>query len=91
MLTQFELKNGLKVAAFKVPYTKSINLNLVVRGGANFDGKGKMGTAHLLEHMLLQGTSKFSSPAELTEFVEANAGYINALTYFETVEFVLML
>ncbi|MCC7432944.1 insulinase family protein [Candidatus Peregrinibacteria bacterium] len=91
MLFQFELKNGLKVAAFKVPYTKSINLNLVVKGGANFDAKGKMGTAHLLEHMLLQGTARFSSPAELTEFVESKAGYINALTYFETVEFVLRL
>jgi predicted Zn-dependent peptidase len=91
MLSEFTLKNGLKVAAFSVPYTKSVNLNLVVKGGANHDALGKMGTAHLLEHMLLQGTARFANAAELTEYVESKAGYINALTYFETVEFVLRL
>ena len=50
-----------------------------------------MGTAHLLEHMLLQGIPSLPSTEELTQFVESRAGYINAYTYFETVEFELRL
>ncbi len=91
MLTQFSLDNGLQVAAYNMPNIHSISLSLMVKGGASFDKKGKMGTAHLLEHMLLQGSPSFADAQVISEFVESRAGYINAFTYFDTVELVMRL
>lgn len=89
MLINFELENGLKVAGYQLPTTKSVSLQLIVKGGASCDLKGKSGTAHLMEHMLLQGIPSLPNAEVLTEYIESRAGYVNAYTSFDTVEFVL--
>jgi predicted Zn-dependent peptidase len=89
MLINFELENGLKVAGYQIPTVKSVSLQLIVKGGASCDLKGKSGTAHLMEHMLLQGIPSLPNAEILTEYIESRAGYVNAYTSFDTVEFVL--
>ncbi|MGL5830859.1 MAG: M16 family metallopeptidase, partial [Candidatus Altimarinota bacterium] len=89
MLIHFELENGLKVAGYQIPTVKSVSLQLIVKGGASCDLEGKSGTAHLMEHMLLQGIPSLPNAEILTEYIESRAGYVNAYTSFDTVELIL--
>ena len=38
------------------------------------------GVAHFLEHMLFQGTSKYPSENEYSQYMQQNGGYNNAFT-----------
>lgn len=80
MLNSFILKNGLKVATFSIPQMRSVFLSLAVKGGSIFDKKESLGTAHFMEHMLVQGIPSLPDVESFSDYIEGLAGSYNAGT-----------
>lgn len=53
---------------------------ITVHVGSISDPADLQGLAHLIEHMLFQGSKKFPSRGELDKFIHSHGGYSNAYT-----------
>ena len=74
-----KLNNGIRVILFyrsKAP----ISAQAFLRSGSSFDAVGKEGMAHLIEHMIMNGSARFPSKSELIEHIEAVGGVAAAGT-----------
>lgn len=89
MLKVFTLKNGLKVAAYSITEMRSIFLSISSKGGSIVDPKDKTGTAHFMEHLLVQGIPSLPTVEAFSDFIEGLAGSYGASTYPQTVRFSL--
>jgi zinc protease len=58
-ITEYKLKNGCRFLLFPDPSSSNITVNMTVLVGSRMEGAGETGMAHLLEHMLFKGSSKF--------------------------------
>lgn len=71
------LKNGLKVIFYKTK-NNTTSIQLVVNAG---DNECKIsGTAHFLEHMILEGSKKYKNFEEINKAINKYGGDINAGT-----------
>jgi len=75
-----ELPNKLRAILIHDPEGDKAAASLDVRVGCSLDPKPLYGTAHFLEHMLFQGTEKYPSENEYSEFMSKNGGMNNAFT-----------
>jgi predicted Zn-dependent peptidase len=76
---QFEtLPNGLQVIIIPRPGTRTVASRFFVRAGSRYDGEHP-GLAHLLEHMLFQGSTDRNAE-DIFATIEARGGEINAHT-----------
>lgn len=91
MLTTFTLKNGIKVASYRMRSLRSIHLKINVKGGSILEKKGKTGCAHFLEHMLIQGIPSLPNAESMAEYIENLAGNYNASTGEFTINFMITL
>ncbi len=89
MLQTFTLKNGLKVATYSIPQMRSVYLSQAVKAGSIFDTDKTSGTAHFMEHILVEGTPSFPNVEALSNFIESLAGNYNAYTYTQFIKFSL--
>ncbi|SOD81700.1 M16 family metallopeptidase [Spirosoma fluviale] len=87
-ITEYNLKNGLKVLLFPDPSKPTVTVNVTYLVGSRHEGLGEAGMAHLLEHMVFKGSTKHTDiPKELS----AHGADFNGTTsldrtnYFETV------
>lgn len=87
MLQTLTLKNGIKVATYSVPQMKSVYISAAVKAGSIFDTKKTSGTAHFMEHILVQGTPNFPSVEVLSDYIESLAGNYNAFTDIQIIKF----
>lgn len=87
MLGTFTLKNGLKVASYQIPQMRSVFISLAVKAGSIFDRPETSGTAHLMEHILVQATPSFPDCEALAGFIESMAGNYNAATAIQSISF----
>lgn len=55
-ISEYRLKNGLRVLLFPDPSKPQVTVNMTVLVGSRHEGYGEAGMAHLLEHMLFKGT-----------------------------------
>jgi zinc protease len=55
-ITEYELDNGLRVLLFPDPSRPQITVNITYMVGSRHEAYGETGMAHLLEHLLFQGT-----------------------------------
>ena len=55
-ITEYELDNGLRVLLFPDPSKPQITVNITYMVGSRHEAYGETGMAHLLEHLLFQGT-----------------------------------
>ena len=55
-ITEYRLQNGLRVLLFPDPSQPTITVNMTYLVGSRHEGYGETGMAHLLEHLLFQGT-----------------------------------
>ncbi len=55
-ITEYELENGLQVLLFPDPSKPQITVNITYMVGSRHEAYGETGMAHLLEHLLFQGT-----------------------------------
>jgi predicted Zn-dependent peptidase len=85
MVKTFTLKNGIKVAFYRVPTLKSFYIQALIKGGSIVEDPKESGIAHYMEHMLLQGIPSYPTAEDLSAFVESIAGHYNAYTSRMTV------
>jgi zinc protease len=86
-ITEYRLKNGLKVLLFPDNSSQSITVNITYRVGSKHEGAGEKGMAHLLEHMVFKGTPNHPDiPKELTAHGTRPNGstYYDRTNYYET-------
>ncbi len=61
-VTEYRLPNGLRVLFVADESVSNVTVNLTVLVGSRHEGYGEKGMAHLLEHMLFKGSTKFKDP-----------------------------
>ncbi|GAB4025113.1 M16 family metallopeptidase [Spirosoma koreense] len=86
-ITEYNLKNGLKVLLFPDPSKPTITVNITYLVGSRHEGLGETGMAHLLEHMVFKGSTKHPNiPQELTSHGARPNGttWLDRTNYFET-------
>jgi zinc protease len=67
-ITEYRLDNGLRVLLFPDPSRPQITVNVTYMVGSRHEAYGETGMAHLLEHLLFQGTPNHTEiPQELSE------------------------
>ncbi|MBS1788366.1 MAG: insulinase family protein [Acidobacteria bacterium] len=86
-ITEYRLKNGLRVLMFPDQSKQTITVNVTYLVGSKHENYGETGMAHLLEHMVFKGTPKHTNiPQELTEHGTRPNGstWYDRTNYFET-------
>ncbi len=86
-ITEYALPNGLRVLLFPDPTKQTFTVNITYFVGSRHEGYGETGMAHLLEHMLFQGTPTTPNvPKALTERGARPNGttWLDRTNYFET-------
>lgn len=86
-ITEYELNNGLKILLFPDQSKQQITVNITYLVGSRHEGYGETGMAHLLEHMLFQGSTKHPDiPKELSDRGASPNGttWLDRTNYFET-------
>lgn len=77
------LPTGLRVVTDTVPSVESVSVGVWVDVGTRNEDMAHNGVAHMVEHMLFNGTSSRSS-LQIAEAIESVGGQINAYTGRET-------
>ncbi|MDB5234891.1 MAG: pseudouridine synthase [Hymenobacter sp.] len=86
-ITEYQLKNGLRVLLFPDQSKPTTTVNMTYLVGSRHEGYGESGMAHLLEHMVFKGSTKHPNiPQELTEHGASPNGttWYDRTNYFET-------
>ena len=86
-ITEYQLKNGLRVLLFPDQSKPTATVNITYLVGSRHEGYGESGMAHLLEHMVFKGSTKHPNvPQELTEHGARPNGttWYDRTNYFET-------
>lgn len=86
-ITEYRLKNGLRVLLFPDASKATMTVNITYLVGSRHEGYGETGMAHLLEHLVFKGTPKHPNiPQELTERGARPNGttWYDRTNYFET-------
>ena len=58
-IAEYRLDNGLRVLLFRDPSKATITVNMTYLVGSVDESYGETGMAHLLEHMLFKGSTKY--------------------------------
>ncbi len=86
-ITEYQLKNGLRVLLFPDQSKPTVTVNMTYLVGSRHEGYGESGMAHLLEHLVFKGSPKHPNiPQELTEHGASPNGstWYDRTNYFET-------
>jgi len=81
--------NGALVALYKTNSLKTISLDVRIRAGSWYEDSEKWGKAHLLEHMMFQGTEMFSDSKAMEIYKEENGIWSNASTSGQRIELIM--
>ena len=73
------LPNGLTIL-YQYKDSKSIAIEIMVKVGSNYENDNERGIAHLIEHLLFEGTKKRSNGKEIANEIEKIGGDFNAFT-----------
>ena len=69
-----QLDNGLRLVFYRLPHRNTVGINLRVDAGSRCEAEEQVGLAHLVEHLLFQGTHRWPSNYALTSQVELLGG-----------------
>jgi zinc protease len=86
-ITEYRLKNGCKFLLFPDPASSTVTVNMTVLVGSRHEGYGETGMAHLLEHMLFKGSTKFPHIDKAMQQFGADYNgttYLDRTNYYET-------
>jgi len=75
--------SGLYILVEPMERVRSVAVGVWVRAGSRDDPEGKVGLAHLLEHMVFKGTTKRSA-LEIAQAIDSLGGNLNGATGKET-------
>jgi len=79
MQEQWQLDNGLRVVAERIPHFRSIAIGVWIKAGSQDEGAGENGVSHFIEHMLFKGTQTRDAK-RIAQEIDAIGGQINAFT-----------
>jgi zinc protease len=88
-ITEYRLDNGLQVLLFRDPSKATITVNMTYLVGSVHESYGETGMAHLLEHMLFKGSTKYP---DIMAGLRGRGAQFNGTTawdrtnYFETLD-----
>jgi zinc protease len=77
------LENGLEAFLTESRFAPLASLQVWVKAGSIDEEEDEAGIAHVLEHMLFKGSTKFPEPGGLAALVESAGGDVNAYTTFD--------
>jgi zinc protease len=86
-ITEYRLDNGLQVLLFRDPSKATITVNMTYLVGSVDESYGETGMAHLLEHMMFKGSTKYP---DILAAIRSRGAQFNGTTswdrtnYFET-------
>jgi zinc protease len=86
-ISEYRLENGLRVLLFRDPSKATITVNVTYLVGSVDESYGETGMAHLLEHMLFKGSTKYP---DILAALRSRGAQFNGSTswdltnYFET-------
>jgi zinc protease len=86
-ISEYRLDNGLQVLLFRDPSKATITVNMTYLVGSVDESNGETGMAHLLEHMLFKGSTKYP---DILAAIRSRGAQFNGTTswdrtnYFET-------
>mgnify|MGYP000093776649 CR=1 FL=1 len=83
------LKNGIKIVTKELGDAKTANLTASFNAGSKYAPKGKEGLAHLLEHLIMNGSPKYPDPLLVKRRLAEIGGWSNASTSREYAKYVL--
>lgn len=86
-ITEYSLSNGLRILLFPDQSKEQITVNITYLVGSRHEAYGETGMAHLLEHMVFQGTPKHPDiPKELSDrgAIPNGTTWLDRTNYFET-------
>jgi zinc protease len=86
-ITEYRLKNGCKFLLFPDRASSTVTVNMTVLVGSRHEGYGETGMAHLLEHMLFKGSTKFPHIDKAMQQFGADYNgttYLDRTNYYET-------
>src|SRR5580658_10494860 len=86
MLTQYQLKNKLKVLLVESHKAPVVAVQMWVKTGSADERKGEEGISHFIEHLVFKGTERYGVGA-IAATGEAPGGDLNAYTSFEQTVF----
>ena len=67
-ITEYHLKNGLRVLLFPDPTKTNVTVNITYMVGSRYEDYGETGMAHLLEHLMFKGSTNHPQvPKELQD------------------------
>ncbi len=86
-ITEYRLKNGMRVLMFPDQSKQTITVNVTYLVGSKHENYGETGMAHLLEHLVFKGTPNHKNiPEELTSHGTRPNGstWYDRTNYYET-------
>ena len=78
--TRTTLTNGLPLVVIEIPDSKSLVTTFWTKAGNRIDPDGKLGMAHLMEHLLLKKTKSYPSDFEFGQVLEKVGASKNGTT-----------
>src|ERR1700722_6840706 len=82
MLTQYQLKNKLKVLLVESHKAPVVSVQMWVKTGSADEKKGEEGISHFIEHLEFKGTRQYGV-GEIARTIEGSGGELNAYTTFD--------
>ena len=79
MYKHYQLKNGVRVVAERIPHFQSVSIGFWFRLGSAFEKPEENGLTHFIEHMLFKGT-KSKTARQIAQTMDAVGGQMNAFT-----------
>lgn len=83
--TILTFENGLRVLIYPQDHVHSVTIHAMVRGGHLGEEIPENGVAHLVEHMLFDGTAKFPTYQKLSDYFDKIAGAFGGTTSWEKI------
>lgn len=84
---QHTLPNKLRVLYLPIPDAPSVYISLTGKVGRRAELDNEVGSAHFLEHLFFDGTTKRPTTFELSNFIEGYGGQKKGTTGTETVRY----
>ncbi len=79
-ISEYRLKNGMKVLLIPDATKNNVLVNIVYNVGSRHEGYGETGMAHLLEHMLFKGTERLT---DIKKIIADKGAQANGTTWYD--------
>lgn len=79
-ISEYKLKNGMKVLLIPDATKNNVLVNIVYNVGSRHEGYGESGMAHLLEHMLFKGTKRLT---DIKKIIADKGAQANGTTWYD--------